>query len=239
MDSAPSHLVHTEASSPDDSTGLPSENGSSEPSASSSAEERPVHTGEVGGSTPSSRTIDHIAAMLADEQWRLRVEGRFWPKIARPMGWGECWPWTGSTKGGGRGDYGNFKLGGRVNARASRVAYALYYNQSPGPLLVLHSCDNPKCCNPTHLRVGTVQDNSDDMVARGRQARYDGRGEKNRAAKLTQVQVETIRGLIAAGYTNTAIAARFGVTHQLISRIRRGRSWGSEAMQPKYASLRR
>lgn len=235
-----SPLVHTDAGAPEESKAYASGYGSIEPWASSSAEERPVHTGKVGGSTPSSPTIDPLAQMLADSAWRMRVEGRFWPKVMRLASWDECWLWTGARKqncpGGG---YGNFKLTAALTSRASRVAYALYYGRSPGDLFVCHRCDNPPCCNPLHLFLGTVQDNADDMVRKGRQATYDGRGENNRAAKLTAEQVEKIRDLIRAGLTNVAIAARFGITHQLVSRIRRGRSWGGPVMQPKYASLRR
>jgi hypothetical protein len=174
--------------------------------------------------------------MLADEAWRMDVESRFWTKVAKPLQWDACWPWTGAKRDAKQ--YGNFKLRSYVNARASRVAYALYYNHSPGLLLVCHHCDNPNCVNPSHLFLGTVQDNSDDMVRKGRSPRRDQRGELNGAAKLTALQAAKVKDLIRAGMTNTAIADRFGVTHQLISRIRRGRAWGAEPLGARYASLR-
>lgn len=238
-----SHLVHTDEAAFAESTGSPVGNGSTEPEhrgARSSAGERLLHTQDVAGSIPAVPTVpDYIAEMLADEAWRLNVEGRFWSKVAKPLGWDGCWPWTGSKhREPGKG-YGRFKIKSYVNARASRVAYALYYNRSPGALLVCHHCDNPECVNPTHLFLGTVQDNSDDMVRKGRTAVRDQRGALNGASKLSEAQVSEVRRLIAAGHTNTAIAPRFGVTHQLISRIRRGRSWGAAPMQKPYASLRR
>jgi hypothetical protein len=177
--------------------------------------------------------------MLEDLPWRFRVEGRFWPKVMKPLNWTDCWPWKGAKKRRLRDQYGNFKIDGRRTVRAHRLSFALYYGRSPGPLLVCHTCDRPECVNPLHLFLGTVQDNSDDMVRKGRQGRSPNKGEENHAAKLTEAQVSTIRDLIRAGLTNVAIAARYGVTHQLISRIRRGRSWGEPAMQPKYASLMR
>lgn len=185
----------------------------------------------------SGPQIDHLADMLADPAWRLNVERRFWPKVIKPEGFEACWPWGGASRD--RHGYGNFKIRSYQLARAHRVSYALYYGRSPGAMLVCHHCDNPKCVNPTHLFLGTVQDNSDDMVRKGRAAKMDMRGERNHAAKLDDQAVARIRDLINAGLTNKAIALQFGVTHQLISRIRRGRSWGGPVMQKPYQSLRR
>lgn len=167
----------------------------------------------------------------------MEVEGRFWSKVMRPLDWTSCWEWQASRHK--RGGYGRFKIKSYTSVAAHRLSFALYTGKSPGEWMVLHSCDNPPCCNPAHLRLGTVQDNSDDMVARGRWKGRDQSGENNGAAKLKAADVEKIRGLIRAGLTNIAIAARFGVTHQIISKIRRGRAWGSEPMQPKYASMKR
>ncbi len=184
--------------------------------------------------------IDYIAEMLADPAWRLSVEKRFWLKVIKPDGFDACWPWQGARKRRDpRQAYGSFKIASYVATRAHRVAYALYYNRSPGGLLVCHHCDNPQCVNPTHLFLGTVQDNSDDMVRKGRAPKLDMRGQRNHAAKLDDRKVAAIRDLIRAGLTNKAIATQFGVTHQLISRIRRGRSWGQPAMQKPYEHMRR
>lgn len=186
----------------------------------------------VGGSSS-----DPIERLLGDTGRRAIVEKRFWEKARIVDG---CWIWTGARKRGvGPQSYGNFKLEKRLTVRAHRLAFALGKGRSPGALCVCHRCDTPACVNPDHLFLGTHKDNSDDKIAKGRTRHADASGEKNPGAKLTLGQVQEIRGLILGGETNVSIAARFGVTHQLVSRIRRGRSWGSEAMQPKYASLRR
>lgn len=237
-----SPLVHTDEGAPTESSRCEPGNGSTEPPhrrKRSSAVEHPLHTGRVAGSIPAVSTVDPISDMLTDDAWRMNVEERFWPKVMRPMAWDECWPWQGGKKGCDRDGYGTFKIRSYVSVRAHRVSFALYNGRSPGAWLVLHSCDNPPCVNPAHLRLGTVKDNSDDMVARGRQAKRDQAGEANGAAKLSATDVEKVRELILAGLTNKAIALRYGVTHSLISRIRRGKAWGSEPMQPKYASLKR
>ena len=72
----------------------------------------------------------------------------------------ECWEWV-----GGKDTYGyGIIMIDQVSWRSHRVVYTLTYNTIPDKLCVLHSCDNPACCNPKHLWLGTKQDNSIDMV---------------------------------------------------------------------------
>ncbi len=84
-----------------------------------------------------------------------------------------------------------------------------------GELLGLHSCDNPPCCNPAHLRWGTPSDNMRDMHERGRHTK--------RGHKLTDAQVIDIRS--RHGQTLHQLADEFGVSFGLISQIRTGRIW--------------
>ena len=99
------------------------------------------------------------------------VVERFWKKI-NIKDQSDCWLWTGARLADG---YGRSQLtihGQRVQL-AHRISWVLTY----GPLTldkpsVLHHCDNPPCCNPHHLFVGTQQDNVDDKVRKGRQANW-------------------------------------------------------------------
>lgn len=75
-----------------------------------------------------------------------------------------CWLWTGEI---GISGYGRFWAKNRKH-RAHRFSYEAYKGEIPEGLIVLHSCDNPRCVNPDHLRVGTHYDNSQDKIARGR-----------------------------------------------------------------------
>ncbi|MEV5007255.1 HNH endonuclease signature motif containing protein [Streptomyces sp. NPDC055692] len=79
---------------------------------------------------------------------------------------GKCWVWGGSTISKG---YGNFRMHG-INFLAHRASYELHSGAIPDGLLVLHSCDNPPCFNPDHLRVGTNGDNMRDRSDRCRHA---------------------------------------------------------------------
>jgi hypothetical protein len=95
---------------------------------------------------------------------------RFDTKVDRSSGASACWPWTGARKNGW-GGYGLIMAGakGAGVLRAHRVAWVLANERAiPEGMVVLHTCDNPVCCNPTHLRLGTQSDNSLDMHAKGR-----------------------------------------------------------------------
>ena len=93
-------------------------------------------------------------------------------------------------------------------------------------LLVLHRCDNRRCCNPEHLFLGTHSDNTLDAVGKGRQFLPDNRGERSGLAKLTEEQVQEIRTKYASGCgTQQKIATAHGVTQMVVSRIVRGVSY--------------
>ncbi|MGH7022786.1 MAG: HNH endonuclease signature motif containing protein [Caulobacteraceae bacterium] len=70
-----------------------------------------------------------------------------------------CHLWTGTLTPGGYG---------RVHVAAHRLAWQLANGPIPAGMLVLHRCDNPRCCNPEHLFLGTAQDNMTDKVRKGR-----------------------------------------------------------------------
>lgn len=144
------------------------------------------------------------------------LETRFWSKvlIREPD---ECWPWTACTN---RGGYGKFK-NGDTSVSAHRKAYELVVAPIPKGLLVCHNCDNPPCCNPNHLFVGTHLDNQHDRYMKGRSAR----GEVGGKAKLTEVMVLEARERLLAGETPTALSQEYGVTRQHLSQIKLGHRW--------------
>lgn len=136
---------------------------------------------------------------------------------------GGCWEWQGYRT---RHGYGRIKVAGRMTT-VNRAAWAATNGPIPVGLWVLHSCDNPPCWNPAHLRLGTARDNTADMRARGRAV--DNAGEANGVAKLTWATVTEIRRRFSAGETNRAALGRqFGVTDRNIAAIVSGKTWRSE-----------
>lgn len=151
---------------------------------------------------------------------RLPLEQRFWNKVNKQ---GNCWIWTGAKQPTG---YGYIGAGGRNCGRV--MAHRWSYEQAKGPIpnsmYVLHSCDNPSCVNPAHLRVGTPLDNTNDAIARGRLVNPPVMsGEANMKAKLTLDQVKIIR---ASPHIKASVFARaFGISHSSVSRVKLGKSW--------------
>jgi len=133
---------------------------------------------------------------------------------------GECWEWQGYTHTHG---YGGVYGDDNKQFRVHRVAYGLAHGDFDQSLHVCHHCDNPICCNPAHLFLGTHEDNMRDMVRKGRSTA----GEKHGMAKLTAAQVIEIRELLAAGdLTHGAIAKQYGVSRPAVSQINTGARWG-------------
>jgi hypothetical protein len=134
-----------------------------------------------------------------------------------------CWHWTGRLEANGRG---RMRIAGRY-VLAHRVSYELHKGPIPPGLLVCHHCDNPRCVNPEHLFLGTVADNSADMVRKGRSHHHNGsrRGAGNPNAKLSTADVELIRQAVARGQDDASVAVRFGVTRTTIKDIRLGKTW--------------
>lgn len=143
-----------------------------------------------------------------------------------------CWIWLLAKK---RKGYGAAKAPRRFcTGSYNRLAHRLAYEALVGPIpkgdgyhgtCVLHGCDNPPCCNPEHLFLGTNADNVADMVEKGRHVSVGLAGERNPRARLSEDDVRRVRRRLANGEGCGPISRDLGVEWGTIDFIRRGVTW--------------
>jgi hypothetical protein len=144
--------------------------------------------------------------------WNRFTPERFWAKVDIG-GPDDCWEWTGTkNKKFKHGRVGkDYKL-----VLAHRLSWELTNGPIPEGICVCHKCDNPPCCNPNHLFLGTKKDNMQDMIKKGRSNYLN--GEAHGSAKLTTAQVlEILR--VGKARTSTEWAAEFGVSRSCIKHV--------------------
>lgn len=189
----------------------------------------------------------------------LTLVQRFWSQAGK-RGPDDCWLWTGACDTNG---YGRIGAGGRSRA-AHRVAYELAAGiKIPDGIQACHSCDvryaigdktYKRCVNSAHVWLGTNQENMDDLITKGRNAKgarngarlHPGRmvkrnrdwmrehpeslsrGEAHSVVtrrKLTPDDVRAIRHAVGSGETTRTVGHRFGIAFQTVSVIALRKSW--------------
>lgn len=147
---------------------------------------------------------------------RGSIEERFWRKVARAAP-DECWEWQGSRKPANYGSiWGGAKIGKVLLAH--RVSYEIHNGPLPDGAVIMHTCDNPPCCNPAHLVLGTHKVNAEDKVEKARHSF----GENRYNAKLTDQDVRDIRNSPLRIFELTK---HYDVSQSVISNIRTGKTW--------------
>jgi hypothetical protein len=140
------------------------------------------------------------------------VDALFWMKVDKSAGPDACWPYSRLDKLG----YGRFDRKGPL-VFAHRCAWIFTHGEIPEGMDVLHRCDNRKCCNPSHLFLGTHQENMLDMHRKGRQTRCSFTHDEVREIKA---ELSNYRhGLLAE------LARKYDVTVSQIWAIRAGRNY--------------
>lgn len=104
-----------------------------------------------------------------------------------------------------------------------RLIWTIEVGPIPNGLLVCHHCDNPPCCNVSHLFLGTSKDNSEDMASKGRANGGRFRGNEVAGSKLTEFQVLEIRKDDRA---YKILSDNYGVSIAQVSRIKNKERWG-------------
>ena len=153
------------------------------------------------------RNGETIAQLLtaADQSWRSKLDGR-------TLKDGDCHLWTGPTNKGG---YGVVHIGLHT-VLVHRLVHAIKTGNAMAEV-VMHTCDNPICCNPAHLRTGTYQENMDDMRDKGRGPDPAGLGNhlKDRRTHPRSKPVMTPSG----EFPSSALAAEaLQMEHRTVSR---------------------
>lgn len=146
---------------------------------------------------------------------KINVIDKFWAKVDQRSK-DECWLWLGAPDKDGYGQIWDGYTG--KMKRAHKVSAEIHHGPANGRI-VMHSCDNPCCCNPEHLSYGTPQENQSDKVAKNRHAK----GESQGHSKLTEAQVKTIRQRANEDYQK--LCAEFNLSPSTVYRIWSGKSW--------------
>lgn len=122
-----------------------------------------------------------------------------------------CWIWNAALFKTG---YGAFSFKSKP-VKAHRYIYEVYNGEIDSTQHVLHSCDNPKCVNPSHLRTGTPKENINDAVDRKRVNHI-----------LTDEQILAIRKeYVPFVVSFNMLAAKYGVSKKTIMNVVKKRSW--------------
>jgi len=143
----------------------------------------------------------------------------FWSRINITVGPDECWVWDGTRHPTG---YGMFWLNGETY-RTHRIALYLTLKRPLEGQVVMHTCDNPPCCNPRHLREASIKENVLDMMAKGRHG-YKTTVHRTNIV-LTEQQVLDIRAKLAKGTSHRQLSREYGVCTTNIHSIRTRKTW--------------
>lgn len=135
-----------------------------------------------------------------------------------------CWEWDGARQSG-KWNYGRTTHGSRWTS-THRLAWRLANDsEPPAGKRLRHTCDNPPCCNPAHLVLGTAKDNTADMDKRGRRGDGANPGERNGQARLTAEQVAQLRRDRSSGMTYRQLAEKYSIHKSHVHRVVNHINW--------------
>lgn len=149
------------------------------------------------------------------------VEVRFWRYVEKTE---NCWIWTGRSRN--KKGYGQLGGGGRGadHILAHRLSYQMHHGPIPDGMVVMHSCDNPSCVNPDHLRTGTQSENILEAFSKGRKNAKPPHvfGDSCGASRLKETEAIEV---LKSNEPTKMLAAKYGVSKSAIERVRNGKTW--------------
>jgi len=163
---------------------------------------------------PKYGNLGEFCSYRCAKAWdaNLRRQEFFFTNIELSRNIDKCWNWRGLSY---PNSYGHLVRNGETYAH--RYAWRVFKGNIPNGLQVLHHCDNPPCCNPEHLWLGTHKDNMNDRDAKGRGVKEKGFLKKSEVLK--------IKVMLGQGKSRMSIAQQYDRTYSCISRIATGRTW--------------
>lgn len=116
---------------------------------------------------------------------------------------GDCWVWTKSV---GSHGYGNICTGASLIETAHRVSYEVFNGEIPAGQVIMHSCNNKRCCNPAHLSAGTQSQNMLDGLRNGRDS---------------PMSREVLEDILKSDETTANLSKRLGISYSRIWKARK------------------
>lgn len=138
-------------------------------------------------------------------------------RLSQPFSADECVEWPFAKDRG----YGSVGKAGK-NVLVTHIALeSAGLSRPPAPNnQALHSCDNPPCINPSHLRWGSHAENMADKVSRQRQS------HARRPPKTTEHEVRVLFALSRLGFNDREVGEMVGLSPGYVWKVRTGASWG-------------
>jgi hypothetical protein len=160
--------------------------------------------------------------ILRNQKLKETYPSRFWARVDKTSGHGpknRCWIWT---KAKDQHGYGRCAYEGKLYL-ATHISYKLTHGEFPKSPHLRHSCHNPPCVKPSHLKPGTAKENNSDMIEAGRQPL----GSQKPEAVLNEEQVVKIKQLLNKGYLYLKIIEELDlpVSKAAIGKIKREETW--------------
>lgn len=153
---------------------------------------------------------------------------RLWSKID-VRSENECWVWQGAKTTAG---YGVIRIN-YILKYAHRLTWMLHYKSDiPKKGQICHTCDNPPCCNPAHLFLGSQADNMKDAANKGRIKEKVHRGITHHTTHLKEKDIRKIRHLGQTDIPHQEIGNYFGISRMSVNDIIHKRTW--QHIDPEY-----